>query len=233
MHEPLSKIQPMRRLPVVIGVVGYLAGFLAAYQLVRGDLDNVMCFGASCYFHTGPWKFWFIMPLVPAALAWLVARRLLNGPRVTHEEDTMLFFAPPLASPTRGAAATVSGLLAALSQIGYTLRAYRIDAALRPVAPADGSEPLVGSQFLIKEAKVPARLAYLRLTLSATAPAGRGIIEIYDTTAGIYVELASFIVQCLAPVLPDLKFRRLNSSLPPTAAGVVSLPPRPQRLPAA
>jgi hypothetical protein len=217
---------------MVIAVVAYALAFAGAFFLVRGELDPQCTEEGFCFWTSGPWKFWFTMPAVPAFLGWFGARRLINGPRVTREELMLFFAAPsePRAPAGAGAGATIGALLAALAQLGYRLRAFALDQAFRPVGEAAGGEPLVGGQFLLKEESVAARLAYLRLVLSPARSKATGLLEIADTADGVYAELASFAMQVLSSMLPDLRFRRLVSSLPPEPASVMAPPPRPIRL---
>jgi hypothetical protein len=228
----LPRIQPARRLPIALAVVAYAIGFVGAFVLVQGDLDPKCSEEGLCLWTSGAWKFWFTMPLVPAFLALFGARRLLNGPRVTREELMLFFAAPsePRAAAGTGSGATVGALLAALAQLGYSLRAFALDGALRPAGEAAGGEPLVSGQFVFKEKSVTARLAYLRLVLSPARSKGTGLLEIADTSAGVYAELASFAMQVLSSMLPELRFRRLVSALPPEPAAVMAPPPRPIRL---
>jgi hypothetical protein len=223
----LPNIEPRRRLAIGIGVAVYAIFFGLTYQIVRDELGWVCGSDGWCISSTAPAKFWFTVPLLPAFLTWLAARRLLDGPTV-ERHDLMLFFTVPSAGGD--AAPRLGGLLQHLGALGYAPRAYALDEQLRPLSAATGLEPLLGPRTLLLERSSRARRAYLRLMLSA-GERGSGIIEVSDTAGGLYAELASYLVRALAAALPDLRFRRYDSSLPPERADALTLAARPARLP--
>ena len=177
---------------------------------------------------SAPWKFWFTTPLFPAFVAWFVARRVIDGPAV-ERDDLMLFYTVPPGGGHEGGP-RVGDLLAGLAALGYAPRAFVLDNQLQPSSIATGAEPLLGPRFLLLEGRSRARRAFLRVMLSAGASKGTGIIEVSDSARGLYAELGSYVVRALAPSLPELRFRRYDSSLPPESARAVVLPERPTRL---
>jgi hypothetical protein len=209
-----------------ITAVVYLLFFVASYSIVRGSLGWVCGEDGWCISSSAPWKFWFLIPAFPAFGAWLIARRLLEGPSV-QRDDLVVFFNLP--GGAAGAGPRLADLLAGLAAVGYTPRAFQVDDSLRPTSPATGLEALLGTKFLIQEPRGRGRRAFLRLALSA-GPRGTGVIEVSDTERGFYAELATYVVRDLASLLPDLKFRRLNSALSPEVGRDMKLPPRPAQL---
>lgn len=199
----------------------YIAFFVAACMVVTGT--TVCADDGWCLTSSAPYKLWFIMPLFPALAAWLVSRRLLDGPKV-QRDDLVVFF-----SLVGGAVPRVADLLAGLAAAGYTPRAFQVDERLQPTAPATGLEPLLGTKFLVQEPRARARRGFLRLALSA-GPKGTGVIEVSDTEKGLYAEMATYVVRDLASLLPDVRFRRINSALPPEVGREMKLPPRPVQL---
>jgi hypothetical protein len=202
----------------------YIACFVLACIFVKGT--TVCSDDGWCITSTAPYRFRFIIPIFPALLTWLGMRRWLEGPSV-QRDDLVVFFSLP--SGAAGQGPRIGDLLAGLAAAGYTPRAFQINEDLRPTAPATGTEALLGPKFLIQEPRGRARRAFLRLALSA-GPKGTGVIEVSDTESGLYAEMATYVVRDLASLLPDLKFRRLNSALPPEVGRDMKLPPRPVQL---
>jgi hypothetical protein len=199
-----------RRVPAALAAVVYAVGFVVAYLLVREDLRWMCGPEPVCIWHSGPWKFWFSVPIFPAGIAWFVSSRLLNGPAVEREQ-LALFFRPDSAVRLQ---ALFDGLIAA----GYPLRAYCVDDALATGTAATGGEPLFGCSLVLQDATFKARRAHLRLILGP----GQGILEIVDTSLGHYAKMASAALLSLSKHLPDLSFRRLDSALAPTPATTCS-----------
>ena len=199
-----------------------------ADRIVRDELGWVCADNGWCISSSAPWRFWFSTPIFPAFVSWFVARRLLDGPTV-ERHDLMLFFTVPPGGGYAGGP-RLHDLLAGLEALGYSPRAFGLDAELRAASPATGQEPVLGPRFLVMEKRSRARRAFIRLMLSAGEAKGGGIIEVSDTARGLYAELASYVVRALAGSLPDLRFRRYDSSLPPEPARDMVLPPRPTRL---
>jgi hypothetical protein len=207
----------------VITAVVYLLFLAASYRIVRGDLGWVCNDTGWCISSSAPWKLWFLIPVFPAFVAWLVARKLLEGPTV-QRDDLVVFFKLP-----GGAGPRLGDLMAGLTAVGYTPRAFQVDDALQPTAPATGTEALLGPKFLIQDPRGRARRGFVRLALSA-GPKGTGFIEVSDSEKGFYAELATYVVRDLASLLPELKFRRLNSALSPEIGREMKLPQRPALL---
>lgn len=224
----LPNVESRRRLVQVVVVAVYLVFFVLAYRIVRDELGWVCADDGWCISSSAPWRFWFSIPIFPAFVSWFVARRLLDGPAV-ERHDLMLFFTVPPGGGYAGGP-RLRDLLAGLEGLGYSPRAFGLDDQLRAASPATGEEPVLGPRFLVMERRSRARRAFLRLMLSAGEAKGGGIIEVSDTARGLYVELASYVVRALAGALPDLRFRRYDSSLPPEAARELVLPARPTRL---
>jgi len=207
----------------VITAAVYLLFLGATYRIVRGDLGWVCNDTGWCISSSAPWKLWFLMPVFPAFVAWLVARRLLEGPSV-QRDDLVVFFTMP--GGAGGAGPRLGDLLAGLAAVGYTPRAWQVDDALNPIAPAAGTEALLGQKFLIQDPRGRTRRGFVRLALSA-GPKSTGVIEVCDSDKGFYAELATYIVRDLASLLPDLKFRRINSALAAEVGRDMKLPQRP------
>jgi hypothetical protein len=224
----MPNVDARRRLRIAITVAVYLIFFGLAYVVVRDALGWVCADDGWCISSTGPWKFWFAVPVLPAFGAWLAARRLLDGPAV-ERHDLMLFFAAPPGG-WRDGGPQIGELLAGLGALGYGLRAFVLDDRLQPLTLAAAQEPVLGPRFLVIEQRSRARRAFLRLMLSGGNTKGGGIIEVSDTDGGLYQELASYVVRALAPALPELRFRRYDSGLPPDPARDMTLPARPARL---
>jgi hypothetical protein len=225
----LPNVESRRRLIHAVAVAVYLIAFGLAYRMVRGELGWVCDESTGwCISSSAPWKFWFTTPLFPAFVAWFVARRVIDGPAV-ERDDLMLFYTVPPGGGHEGGP-RVGDLLAGLAALGYAPRAFVLDNQLQPSSIATGAEPLLGPRFLLLEGRSRARRAFLRVMLSAGASKGTGIIEVSDSARGLYAELGSYVVRALAPSLPELRFRRYDSSLPPESARAVVLPERPTRL---
>jgi hypothetical protein len=220
----MPNVEPRRRLRIAITAAVYAIFFGLAVRVVRGD---VVCDEEWCIYSSAPYKLWFIMPIFPALAAWFGSRRLLDGPAVARH-DLMLFCAAPEGG-WRDGGPQVGALLATLGALGYATRAFVLDDRLSALAVAAGPEPLLGPRFLLMEGRSRARRAFLRLMLFGSNAKGGGVIEVSDTADGLYQELATYIVRALTPALPDLRFRRYDSSLPPERARDMVLPARPAR----
>ena len=216
------------RLAGAIAFVVYDIGFGLTHQIVRDALGWVCGSDGWCISSSAPWKFWFGAPLLPAFFAWMVARRLLDGPPVVRDDLVMFFSAPD--GDGRGSGPRVADLLASLATRGYSPRGFLVSDQLRPRSPATGLEPLLGSKFLVLETRSRARRAFVRMMLSTRDAKGTGIIEVSDSEQGLYAELATYLVRGLEPVLPNLCYRRLNSALSPEAARDLALPASPVHL---
>lgn len=221
--EELPDIESSGGTVKMITAFVYLLFFGACYRIVRGSLGWVCGDDGWCISSTAPWKFWFLVPVFPAFFSWLIARRLLEGPTV-QRDDLVVFFTVP--GGTGGAGPRLGDLLAGLAAVGYTPRAFQVDDTLQPTAPATGTEALLGPKFLIQDPRGRARRGFVRLALSA-GPKGTGVVEVSDSEKGFYAELATYVVRDLASLLPDLKFRRLNSALSAEVGRDMKLPQRP------
>jgi hypothetical protein len=202
-----------RRIPTVIAGITYAIGFTLAYLLVHEDLGGMCGPEPVCIWHSGPWKFWFVMPVLPAGIAWFVAFRLQNGPSVEREQ-LALFFSPPTGDPLPTLQTLGDGLIAA----GYTVRVHCVDDALTTGTAATGMEPLLGCNIAMQDSTSRARRAYLRLILSPPRGNGNGLMDVVDTDSGHYAKMASATLLALAKHLPDLRFRRVDSALSPVPA---------------
>jgi len=210
---------------VIAGIV-YVLVLGATYSVVRGSLGWVCEDNGWCISSSGPWKLWFLMPFFPTFLAWVIARKLLEGPSV-QRDDLVVFFTLP--GGAAGAGPRLGDLMAGLTAVGYTPRAFLVDDALQPTAAATGTEALLGPKFLIQDPRARARRGFVRLVLSA-GPKGTGFVEVSDSEKGFYAELATYVVRDLASLLPDVRFRRLNSALAPEVGREMKLPQRPALL---
>jgi hypothetical protein len=202
-----------RRAPAAIAAVTYALGFGLAYLLVREDLRWMCGPEPVCIWHSGPWKFWLSMPVFPAGIAWFVAWRLLNGPKVEREQLALFFHATPAVRALR-LQVLFDGLIAA----GHPLQPHRVDDALTTGTVATGNEPLLGCNVVLQDPTLKARRAHLRLILGS----GQGILEIVDTGLGHYAKMGSAALLALSRHIPDLAFRRLDSALAPTPAATCS-----------
>ncbi len=201
------------RVPTAIAVVVFAIGYGVAYLLVREDLRWFCGREPICFWHSGPWKFWFSMPVFPAGIAWFVAARLLNGPKVEREQLALFFHANPTVQALR-----LQVLFDGLIGAGYVLRCYCVDDALTTGTAATGGEPLLGCNLVLQDTTCKARRAHLRLILGP----GQGILDVVDTGLGHYAKMASAALLALSRHLPDLTFRRLDSALAPTPAAQCS-----------
>jgi hypothetical protein len=222
--QALPNVDTRRRLVNAVAVAVYAIFFGLCYRLVRDELGWVCGDNGWCISSSAPWKFWFSIPIFPAFVSWMVARRVLDGPTVERHDLTVFF------SGLAGGGPRIGDLLQALAALGYAPRAFVLDDGLQPTGIATGLEPVLGPRFLLLQSRSRARRAFLRLMLSGGSAKGGGIIEVSDTAGGLYAELASYVVRALAADLPELRFRRYDSSLPPESARDVVLPARPTRL---
>lgn len=166
------------------------------------------------------------------------ARRLLFGPRL-ERQDYSLVFAPirPLASSHRAAAMpTIDDVVERLERLGYSPEVQALDEADEPAGPAPASLPLAGARVRITEKRARARRAGLVLRIGPALPGqelGLGFVDVADTSAGLYLEMAQFLIVALGEILSGLRFKAMYSALSPEPAATLlaQLPERPARLP--
>ena len=205
-----------RRLPAVLAVLVYGVGFLVGYLLIRGSRAWHCGPEPYCFWHLGAWETWFSAPVLPAALAWILTWRALNGPSVAREELALFFAASSEEVPDRGP--RLGALLDKLRSLGYGPRVLGMGSLGRPDRFASDDEPLLGCDLVIIQTASGVKRAHLRLMLSRGQAGGRGLFAIVDSKSAVYTELGFFVLRALAELLPGLTFRRLCSKLTPTAA---------------
>jgi hypothetical protein len=204
-----------RRLATLLAVLVYGAGFLVGYLLMRNS-RAWHCGEPYCFWHRGAWEAWFSLPVLPAALAWLLTWRALNGPSVAREELALSFAGS--SEELRNGEPRLAMLVDQLRALGYQPWLFVMGPWARPDRVASENEPLLGADLVIIESASVVKRGHLRLLLSRGQGGGRGLLEIVDSKPAVYTELGFFVLRALAELFPSLTFRRLHSQLTPTPA---------------
>jgi hypothetical protein len=220
-----------RKLPLPLAVGAGVVGAVIGLRLVSADVAMWQTHG----FTVGPEMiFVAFMVALFAAAAFVLSNRLLNGPKLTHDEWT-LFLRPTGAVPkTYRDAETVrlSPLKKALTRWGYNLHLEVCGGEAGTHAAPDTAE-LVGPRYQMRERRLKhGRLRFQMTPAQGDAPAW-GTVEVDDISKGTYGELAQYLIYELGNLIPGVEFKRSFSSLSPEATATLApqLPDRPHYLP--
>jgi hypothetical protein len=211
------------RLPWLFGLAAAVVVAPVAWVVARPEAASLESAGLVA---TAPYKFIAFFTLFAAAVAFLVARRILDGAATRQDEWSLHVAGAPQVR--------VGELEARLVQHGYQLRLVILDdGGVAQGAPAK-DQPLLGTPLWITEKRASGRMAGIVLRVARPQPGeeGLGLVEIRDTR-GLYDELGQYLLVALGQLMPGLRVRRLVSSetAEDPAALAAMLPERPQFLP--
>jgi hypothetical protein len=132
----------------------------------------------------------------------------------------------------------VAELQTGLERHGYRLAVVAVSEVGLPAAPTQPTDALDGARLGITDYRYPVAGAGLTLLLggpTAERKTGFGMLTVVDQDPhdGTYAEMAQYLIAALGELVPDLRFRRLSSSLAPDPAKALgaTLPPQPRHLP--
>jgi hypothetical protein len=211
------------RLPWVYALVAAIVAAPLTWMLARPEARH---FEGSGVVVSGPYKFVAFFTLFAAAVAYIVARRILDGAETRRDEWSLHLAGAP--------AVSVGELEARLAAHGYQLRFVTLDDGGVAVGIPAKDQPLLGTPLWITEKRASGRMAGIVLRVARPQPGeeGLGLVEIRDAS-GLYDELGQYLLVTLGQLMPGLRARRLVSSetAEDPAALAAMLPERPQFLP--
>jgi hypothetical protein len=219
-----------RKLPLPMAVGAGFVGAVIALRLVRADVEMWQTHG----FTTGPeMTFVVFMVVLFAAAAFVLSNRLLNGPKLTHDEWTLFLRATGVVPTTYRDVDTVrlSPLKQALARWGYDLH-LEVCGDAGTHAASDSAE-LVGPRYQVRERRLKNGRLRFQMTLAQGDAPAWGTVEVDDISKGTYSELAQYLIYELGNLIPGVEFKRSFSSLSPEATATLApqLPDRPHYLP--
>jgi hypothetical protein len=213
-------VASVKRIAVVLlTIAAAAAGLALGWHLVRADVELWQSYGLSA---VPEWKFVVFLGLVCAVAVYLLSRRLLLGPRLSHESWILTWQHPV------GRRVEIETLRAALRRHGYDLT-FSTDEQRTPVDP---STALVGPRLVVRERT--ARHGELIVQIGGPVDAPRmGAVDSHDAGRGTYHELAMFLMHEVGHVLPGAEWKPADSALSPEPTSKIEplLPDRPRALP--
>jgi hypothetical protein len=168
-------------------------------------------------------------------LGFFVSHRLMRGPR-RDERSWMLSLEQVLPSATsyrEAAAPSVKDLVDRLAARGYSLATGRVDEAGAPVAGGDDRDPLPGTSVELVDRRAGARVILRVSQRAAGEGGGLGMVTAIERGGKrASEELALFAIVELAALLPGLRYKDVDSALPPDDTEMLraSLPDKPRAL---
>jgi hypothetical protein len=214
---------------MLIAVGVFVGVWIVCFALVRQDVEASWAVGMNAKH-----EFAFVgaCAVFAAGAAYALARRLeRGGPELSREEWTL--------HAAEFGAGQIANLQRGLERHGYEISIIGVSEAGEPAHAVRPTQPLAGARLGIRDRRHAFVAAGLTLLLPApTAPGTRpgfGIVTItdQDPNDGTYAEMAQYLIAALGELIPDLRFKRLNSGLPadPAPALRAKLPPSPRHLP--
>jgi hypothetical protein len=176
---------------------------------------------------SGPYEYVAFFTLFAGVVAFLIARRLLDGAATRTDEWSLHIAGQPTVQ--------LVDLDSRLAKLGYQLRFQNLDDGGSATGPAAPGQALLGTPLWITERRARGRQAGIVLRLAQPQPGqeGLGLVEIRDAS-GLYDELGAYLLVALGELIPGLRAKRLASSevAEHPSALAAMLPERPQFLPA-
>jgi hypothetical protein len=210
------------RLPWLVGLVVALATALGTWFVAR---PTVAAYEKAGVASSGPYEYVAFFALFAGVVAFLIARRVLDGAATRTDEWSLHLAGQPNLQ--------LVDLDSRLTRLGYKLRYTNLDDGGGATGPAAPGQPLLGTPLWITETRARGRQAGIVLRLAQPQPGqeGLGLVEIRDAS-GVYDELGSYLLVALGELIPGLRVKRLTSgeAAEHPAALAAMLPERPQFL---
>jgi hypothetical protein len=211
------------RIPWLVGLAAALATAAGTWYIARPTAE---AYEKAGLVSSGPYRYVAFFTLFAGVVAFMIARRLLDGAATRTDEWSLHIAGQPTVQ--------LVDLDGRLARLGYKLRYQNLDDGGAATGPASPGQALVGTTLWITETSVRGRQAGIVLRIAPPQPGaeGLGLVEIRDAS-GLYDELGTYLLVALGELIPGLRVKRFTSSEvaehPSSLAPM--LPERPQFLP--